>query len=165
MEGKILDIIEKVKELDKQFSKNNDTEKKRLQKQLEAMKQEVMQEDDFCEQNFDYLQNVPSVSDQEIQQKMEEIEERNKLNDQQLEEFLNQFDNSETVNDSSSSSEENDNELNDESFLDQLETVQANTFVEEQQQQEELFENNEVQKEEQPKQLSAYELFKMRNKK
>lgn len=157
--------LEKVKELDKQFSKNNDAEKKRLQKQLEAMKQEVMQEDDFCEQNFDYLQNVPSVSDQEIQQKMEEIEERNKLNDQQLEEFLNQFDNSETVNYSSSSSEENDNELDDESFLDQLESVQANTFVEEQQQQEELFENNEVQQKEQPKQLSAYELFKLRSKK
>ena len=129
------------------------------------MKQEVMQEDDFCEQNFDYLQNTPSVSDQEIKQKMEEIEERNKLNDEQLEEFLSQFDDAETISDSSSSSKDIDDEIDNESFLDQLESVQANTFVEEQQQQEELFENNEVQQEEQPKQLSAYELFKLRSKK
>lgn len=159
--------LEKVKQLDKQFKK--DEEKEKLQRQLKQFKKEInedMTEDEqFLEQDFDYLSDVPSVSDEEIQQRLKKQEEYLKSQEQIENEFLNQFDNSETVNDSSSSSEENDNELDDESFLDQLESVQANTFVEEQQQQEELFENNEVQQEEQPKQLSAYELFKMRNKK
>lgn len=161
--------LEKVKELDKQFSKNNDIEKSKIQKQLDEMRKLSTQDDDFEDQNFDYLADVPAVSDEQIKQKMIQRQQRQQLNDEQLQEFLDQFENQDKFENSSVSSDSissYEDEISDESFLDQLQSVQTNVNVQEntqeQVQQEQLFQE---QPKQQKKQLSAYELFKLRNKK